>query len=308
MLSKRPRRAENSKTVLFALASNLGTALAKLLAALSTGSSAMLAGAFQAFADGGNEVLLLLAQRRGARPPDEQHPLGHGRATYFWALLASLGVFAVGTVLSVHEGIDGLVHPEPISSFRPAYVVLAISFFLDGASLIQARRQLRNEARALNRRFLEHLDLSSDPVARAVFAEDAASLVGNFLAAAGIALHQVTGSRVPDAIAAISIGVLLGLVALQLAARNGAALIGGQASAALRARIHAAIGAQTGILEVTELLVSVIGPRTAWVVARVAIDDALTGAGVETVVRAVERALRREWPFIVRVDVVPRGR
>jgi len=54
-----------------------------------------------------------------------------------------------------------------------------------------------------------------------VFAEDAAALVGNLIAAAGIALHQATGSWVPDAIAAISICVLLGLVALQLAAGRG---------------------------------------------------------------------------------------
>ena len=307
-MSSRSSRAESLHTVVFALVANLGVALAKLLAALFTGSSAMLAEAFHAFADSGNEVLLLVAQRQGVRPPDERHPLGHGRAAYFWALIASLSVFGIGALLSVHQGIEGLVHRERVSSFRIAYMVLSVSFCLDGASLLQAQRQLKDEARTLNRKFLEHLDLSSDPVARAVFAEDAAALVGNLVAFGGIALHQATGSPVPDAIAAISIGFLLGVVAFQLAARNGDVLIGGQASVALRGKIRQIIKLQPGVLEVTDLLVTFIGPRTAWVVARVAVDETLSGAGVETLVRAVEVILEREWSFIARVDVVPRGR
>jgi cation diffusion facilitator family transporter len=294
--------------VIFALAANLGTALAKLLAALFTRSSAMLAEAFHAFADSGNEVLLLVAERRSGRSPDAQHPLGHGRAAYFWALIASLGVFAVGALLSIHQGIEGLVHPGRTTSFRVAYVILIISFCLDGASLVQAHRQLKNEARTLERTFLQHLDLSSDPVARAVFAEDAAALVGNTVAFTGIALHEATGSAIPDGIAAILIGVLLGFVAFRLAARNAASLIGGQATAALREKVGEMIAARPGIVAVTELLVSFIGPRRAWVVARVAIDEAMTGAGVEILVRSLEEALLHKFSFITRVDIVPRGR
>lgn len=304
----RARAAESLRTVVFALLANLGTAVAKLLAALFTGSSAMFAEAFHAFADTGNEVLLLVAQRSSGRPSDEQHPLGHGRAAYFWALVASLGVFLVGALLSAHQGIEGLLHPEPVSSFRVAYLVIAVSFCLDGASLIQAHRQLRKEAQGLARTFREHLDLSSDPIARAVFAEDAAALVGNVIAFAGIRLRQVTGSTIPDGVGAILIGVLLAVVAYQLARRNGDILIGGQAPSLLRQRIEQTIRAQSGIRAVTQLLVTFIGPRRVWVVARVVLDEGLTSATVEALVRGAEDVLRRESPFIGRVDIVPRGR
>ncbi|MEO7037921.1 MAG: cation diffusion facilitator family transporter [Polyangiaceae bacterium] len=296
------------RTVAIALVANLGTALAKLAAALFTGSSAMWAEAFHAFADTGNEVLLLVAQRRSARAADEQHPLGHGREAYFWALVAALGVFVSGALLSVHQGIEGLLHQHRVLSFRVAYLILTVSACLDGASLLQAQAQLKREARALTRTFLEHLDLSSDPVVRAVFAEDAAALVGNLAAFVGIALHQATGSAIPDGIAAIFIGLLLGFVALQLAARNGNILIGAQASADLRTRIATVIVAQPGILEITELLVTFVGPRQVWVVARVAIDDGLSGANVQQLVCSAEAVLKRGSPFIARVDIVPRGR
>jgi cation diffusion facilitator family transporter len=299
---------DSLRTVVVALITNLATALAKLVAALFSHSSAMWAAAFHAFADSGNEVLLLIAQRRGGRPADEQHPLGHGRAAYFWALIASMAVFALGALLSVHQGIEGLLHQEPLLSFRVAYVILAISSVLDGASLIQARGQLRKEALTLERTFREQLNLGSDPVVRAVFAEDAAALVGNLIAFVGIALHQTTGSAIPDGIAAILVGLLLGFVAFQLAKRNGDILIGGQAAAPLRRKIGMLIAAQPGIVAVSELVVTFIGPRQAWVVARVAIIERIDGAGVERLVRATENFVRSQSPVIVRVDIVPRGR
>ena len=132
--------------------------------------------------------------------------------------------------------------------------------------------------------------------------------MGNLIAFAGIALHQTTGSAIPDGIAAILVGLLLGFVAFQLAKRNGDILIGGQAAAALRRKIGIMIAAQPGIVAVTELVVTFIGPRQAWVVARVAIDESIDGCGVQKLVRATETLLRRKSPVIVRVDIVPRGR
>ncbi len=123
-----------------------------------------------------------------------------------------------------------LLHPTPLGSLTAAYVILAVSFVLDGISLMRAYRQIRNEAATLGRDFLEHLDLSSDPVARAVFAEDAAALLGNVVALAGIVLHKVTGSAVPDAVAALVIGAGLTVVAFNLTRRNRDFLIGQEAS------------------------------------------------------------------------------
>jgi len=300
--------AESVRTVVVALAANLGIALAKLVAALVSASSAMFAEALHALADSGNQVLLLVAQRRSGRPPDQPHPMGHGREAYFWALIASLGVFLTGALLSLRQGIAELIHPTKASSFTVTYAVLLVSLVLESVSLRRAYRQLRQEARTLSREFLEHLDLSSDPIARAVFAEDAVAVAGNVIAAIGIALHQITGSAIPDGIAAIVIGLTLGYVALQLARRNADFLIGRQASAPIHGRVYEIIASQPGICGVTELLVTFLGPRRLWVVARIDIDDALTGARDKALVRSTEDALIKESAFIARVDLVPTGR
>jgi len=287
-----PRQAgESARTVVVALAANLGIALAKLAAAIISGSSAMLAESFHALADTGNEVVLLVAQKQSQRPADEDHPLGHGRAAYFWALIAALGVFVTGALLSIRQGVLELLHPEATTSFTVAYVVLAISLLLEGISLLRAYRQLRKEAAELEREFTEHVRLSSDPIARAVFAEDAAAVSGNVIAGAGLALEQLTGSSVPDAVAAVLIGLILTYVALELARSNGDFLIGRSAPPEIEADVRKTILRQRGVTAITELVVTFLGPRQLRILARVDIDDGLTGAQVKTLIGRIEDSL-----------------
>ena len=128
-------------------------------------------------ADTGNEVLLLVSHRRG-RHRAEAGSLSRGREAYFWALLAAIGVFVVGAVIAIFQGIHELLDPVGAEAFAVAYVVLGVSFVLEGISFLRAARQLRAEAGDLDRGLLEHVNRTSDPTTRAVFAEDAAALGG----------------------------------------------------------------------------------------------------------------------------------
>ena len=171
----------------------------------------------------------------------------------------------------------------------------------------RAYRQIRQEASELKREFTEHFKLSSDPIARAVLAEDAAAVAGNLIAGVGIALRQLTGSGIPDGVAALLIGLVLAYVAFELAGRNADFLIGRRAPANIEADIRKTITGVRGVKGVGELLVIFIGPRQLRVLARVDIDDTLGGAEVKALVRSLEETLIRSSPYIVRVDVVPDG-
>jgi cation diffusion facilitator family transporter len=299
--------AMSTRTVVVALAANIGVAIAKVIAAVVTASTAMTAEAAHACADVGNQLLLVVAQRRSVRPADRRHPLGYGREAYFWALLASVVMFVAGAIFSFREGIAELLHPVALESFTVVYVVLVVSILLDTTSLLQSVRQLRREAVVQDRDFLDQLMLTSDPTARAVFAEDAAAIAGDLVALIGIALHQRTGSSSPEGWAATIIGVILIGVGLQLARRNRDFLLGEQAPPAAQDRIRASIVAFPGIAGVEELLVTFIGPRQVWVLCRVGIDDELRGDQVESLVRELDRSLRTRSNYIQRVDIVPTG-
>ena len=106
-----------------AVAANLGISISKFLVASFTGSSAMLAEAFHSTADTGNELLLLLGMKRSARPPDELHPFGHGKALYFYSLLVAVYIFGFGGGLAIYQGVARLRHPQP-SAFRTPDVEL----------------------------------------------------------------------------------------------------------------------------------------------------------------------------------------
>lgn len=283
---------ESLLTVVLALVANVLIAVAKSVAAVVTGAASMLAEAAHSWADAGNEVLLLVAHRRGERPADASHPLGHGREVYVWAMFAAIGLFGVGAGVSVTHGIQELVHPEPAGSFGVAYAVLGIAFVLEGVSFTQAWRQSRGDARRRHRGLLAEVLRTSDPTVRAVFFEDAAALVGILIAAAGIAAHQVTGSTVPDAVGSILVGVLLGVVAVVLIVRNLRFLVGEAADPALRDAALRRLLAMPEVERVTSLRLEFVGARRVFLVGAVDLAGNLAEDDASHVLASIERRTR----------------
>jgi cation diffusion facilitator family transporter len=252
-----------------------------------TGSASVLAEAAHSWADTGNEVFLLVANRRSRRPPDRAHPFGHGREAYVWSLLAALGLFVAGAAVSVTHGVQELLNPEPATDFLVGYVVLALSFLLEGISFLRSVRQARPAAALLERDLIEQVMATSDPTLRAVFAEDAAALLGLVIAAVGLGAHQVTGSSVPDAVGSILVGLLLAAIASYLIDRNREFLLGEEADPRIRSAVIRALLQEPEVARVTYLRLEFVGPRTVSVVG----DVDLTGDETESHVAARLRAL-----------------
>ena len=67
---------DSTRAIVFALGANFAIACGKGVAAVFTGSSAMLAETVHSLADCGNQLLLLLGMRQARRAPSQEHPLG----------------------------------------------------------------------------------------------------------------------------------------------------------------------------------------------------------------------------------------
>ena len=174
-LLRGPGASTSFTTVLVAFGADALIAVAKSAAAVVTGSASLVAEAAHSWADTGNQIFLLIADRRSHRPRDRAHPFGHGREAYVWSLFAALGLFVAGAVVSVTHGIQELIHPEAAGHFLVGYLVLAVSFVLEGISFLRSVRQAGPEAELLQRDLIEHVVATSDPELRAVFAEDSAA-------------------------------------------------------------------------------------------------------------------------------------
>jgi cation diffusion facilitator family transporter len=279
--------SESLTTVLVAFGANVLIALAKSAAAVVTGSASLVAEAAHSWADAGNEIFLLVADRRSHRTPDPAHPLGYGREAYVWSLFAALGLFVAGAAVSVTHGVQELLHPQPAERFVVGYVVLAVSFVLEGVSFLQSVRQAKPEAESMQRDLIEHVLATSDPTLRAVFFEDSAALIGLVIAALGLAAHELTGSAIPDAIGSILVGVLLAAVAVVLINLNRRYLVGQEADPRVRAAAIQALLDAPEVARVTYLRLEVVGPRMVFVVG----DVDLTGDDIESHVAVRLRAL-----------------
>jgi cation diffusion facilitator family transporter len=284
-------KPESTTTVVVAFLANLLIAVAKTVAAFLTGSASMVAESAHSWADTGNEVFLFVADKRGVKARDDDHPLGYGKETYVWSMFAAFGLFTVGAVVSIQHGISQLGASEEAEDYLVNYVVLGVAFLLEGTSFLQALRQARGSARAGKVPTLRFVLRSSNSTLRAVFAEDAAALVGLLIAFLGIFLHQVTGSAVFDAVGSILVGVLLGVVALVLVDRNRRFLVGESPSDDLETTVLERLLARPDIARVTYLHTEFVGPSRLYLVAAVDMAGDDTEEHVAVALRRVEREL-----------------
>jgi cation diffusion facilitator family transporter len=282
---------ESAGTVIVAGLVNLGIAVAKLVGGLISHSSAMLSEAAHSVADTVTEIFLFVALKRGEQPPDEKHPFGYGRETYFWAFIASLTTFLVGAGFSIFQGVTTIVHRTEGGPPLVSYIILAVSFVLEAASFLKAVGQVRGAARRWKVSPGRYLASTTDTTVKAVTFEDAAALVGIVLAALGLLLEQLTGDPLWDGVSALLIGVLLIVVAYILARANMSLLIGQSASPQIEQELRDEIAALPHVDGVPLLLTSVIGPGKILVAAKVDFDDGSTVADIEAVADEAERRL-----------------
>ncbi len=293
-------------TVGLALAANAGVGVLKLFAGLLTGSSALLAEAAHSAADTSTELLLLTSLRRSSRPADEVHPFGYGKERYFWSLLAAFAIFVSGAAFSVYEGLHTLLTgAESANRLWINYPVLALAFVLEGTSLRQALHQTRGEAQERDRPVRAVVRDPHDPTVRSVVLEDSAALTGILIAAAGVALHEITGSAMWDGAASIAIGVLLAVAAVLLARTCRDLLIGKQADARLMRRIEELIEQQDEVDDVVDLLTMLTGVDHILLCTRVDFVDGFSAADLEQACMRIDRLLHKEFPALDEIFIQP---
>ncbi|NQT92145.1 MAG: cation transporter, partial [Lentisphaerae bacterium] len=252
--------AGTSKKVIYAaLIGNSLVALTKFVAAVLTGSSAMLSEGIHSVVDTGNQMLLLLGLRRAKRPADDRFPFGHGKEVYFWSFVVALLIFAVGAGVSVYEGIHQLQSPTPITDPYINYIVLGLAMLFEGAALYFA---LTEFTRAKGKwGYIEAVQKSKDPTAFVVLFEDSAAMLGLLVAFVGVLLSDLTGNLMFDGLASIVIGLILGGTAIWLAYETKGLLIGESANVAVVEGIRAIVAEFPRVEHVNQVLTMHMGPQ-----------------------------------------------
>jgi len=297
--------SENNSTahIVQSLAANLVIAAGKGVVAFMTGSGALLAETLHSAADCGNQLLLLLGVNRARRAPSPSHPLGYGRALYFWSFLVALLLFTGGGVFSIYEGIHKLGHPEPVEKVHLGVGILGFSLLIEGSATI-------SNIREMNRRrgqtpFVRYLRDTKDSDLIVVFGENAAASLGLVLASAALLAAHFTGNPKWDAIGSIGIGIVLVAVAVFLAAEVKSLLIGEAADPAVDKAAREAVEAHPKVERLLHLITVQQGPGEALVAIKVSFVQGATIEEVCVAINEFEADLRTRCPDVRWLFVEP---
>ena len=288
------------RAVLAAFVGNLAIAITKGIAAVVTGSGGLAAETAHSFADSINQVLLLIGVSRSGRPPTEQHPLGFGKERYFWSLIVALLLFFGGGVIALYEAYDRLIHGAELGDPTIGFVVLIIAAVFEVLSLAAAFREMRTEARAMRLGVMRYFAELRDPAMRTVVFEQLADLVGLALALAGLALTEATGDGRFDAAASGGIGLVLIVVAFELAREARVLIIGEDAGADVREALRRSLAQDSRVDGILELYAVRIGADQLLVMARLSVRDDLPAGEVERLLVALRERVHREHPDVMK--------
>jgi cation diffusion facilitator family transporter len=282
------------RAVLAALFANLGIAIAKLVAFLFTGASSMAAEAVHSVADTCNQALLLLGGQRAQQEPSPAHPFGYGRERYFWAFVVAVVLFALGSLFALYEGVSKLRDPHSLHSLSWAVGVLLLAIVFEGAALWNALREAeRVRGDASWWQFIRHAKSPELPV---VLLEDTGALLGLVFALAGVGLAAFTGDARFDALGSIAIGLLLGAIAIVLAAEMKSLLIGEAARPGTREEIARIIEAHPAVRSLLHLRTQHLGPEELLVAAKLQLEPDLSIARLTAAIDEIEAQLRARVP------------
>jgi cation diffusion facilitator family transporter len=300
---RRAEEGESPRTIVVALLANVVIGVAKLIAGLASGSSAMIAEAAHSAADCVNEVFLAVGLYRARQPADAAHPFGHARERFLWAFMAAIASFLIGGCLSIAIAIRDLEQHHPVAAGIAPWIVLAVAFAADGSSWLQAMRQARRQAKDYDLTVGRYLVRASDPVVRAVLVEDSAALIGLVFAAGGLLLSRITASGVPDAVASLLIGVLLAVTAFLLARPFADFLVGRSIPAPQLERLRKIVESDPALEEVLVLQAIYSGPEEVVVLAKARPSPKLQIDELGRAMDELDRKIRKALPFVADVFI-----
>jgi cation diffusion facilitator family transporter len=285
-----------------AIAGNLTIAVSKFVAAWITGSSAMLSEGIHSLVDTGNGGLLLFGMQRAARPPDQNHPFGHGKELYFWSLIVAIMIFGLGGGMSIYEGIVHIRHPRPLENMAWNYGVLAVAILFESLSFTIAWREFR-KAQPKGLTALQTVRRSKDPTLFTVVFEDSAALAGLCVALVGVTLGHLLDRPEFDGGASVVIGLILAGTALLLARESRGLLVGESADPALLQSITQLAQADPAVERVHRPMTMHVGPHNVLLNLGIQFRRDLPYSELEAAVDRLEKAIQQRHPEIQNIFI-----
>jgi len=290
----------STKAIYYALLANFGIAVSKGIATFITMSGSMLAETIHSLADCTNQLILLFGMKKSQLPPDKAHPLGYGKAVYFWSFIVAMMLFSVGGLFSIYEGVHKLHSTEPIQKVWVALTVLGVSIILEAFSLLGALNEIKKIRK--EKSFMAWLKTTRSSELIVVLGEDIAAVAGLIIAFVFVYLSHLLQNPVYDAIGSICIGVILLFVSVFLIIRMKALLIGKSADPDIEDAIRKHIGSEPQITDIYNIITIQVGPYV-MLAGKIKLKSGMDIDAACAVINKMEKSLKEaipdlKWSFI----------
>jgi cation diffusion facilitator family transporter len=285
----------SNKVVITGLAINATIALGKGIAAFVSGSGSMLAEAIHTSADCFNQILLLIGLRQAREGASDKHPLGTGRASYFWSFIVALMLFFGGGVFSIGEGFEKIVHKEPVEKIGLGIGILLFSLVMESFALLQCIREIDKKRGKASRK--EFLQITKDAELVVCTGENVAAVIGLGLALVCILLAKYVDPRF-DGVGGVLVGLVLVWVAIFLARKVKSLLLGERADPEIEHSVHEAAKDDPRIESVLRLISVQQGPGEVMIATKLKLKDELTAKEVVECINSFESRVRAREPEV----------
>jgi len=293
------KTSESTVAIYAAIAGNMAIAITKFVAAAITGSSAMLSEAIHSVVDTGNGWLMLLGVRKSRKPPDKDHPFGHGHELYFWTLIVGVLIFAVGGGMSVYEGINHILHPREPEKLVWSYAVLGIATVFEGTTWLFGWKAFNSERG--RKGVLQTIHDTKDPSTFTVLLEDSAALLGLIFAFLGIFLGNLLNVPQLDGVASVLIGLLLCGVAVLMVYESKGLLIGEGLDRQSLKSIREIVEKDAAVEWVGHLHTMYLGAHEVLLTIELRFRSQITALEIRHAVRRLREAIQSQHPDIGRI-------
>ncbi len=295
--------AKSNRSIYSALAANLLIAITKFIAGSFSNSSAMIAEGVHSLADTINQLLILFGIRQSKKPPDGLRPFGYGKELYFWSFIVSIIIFGLGGGVSVYQGYQHILKPETTGDPIWNYVVLGISFFFEGSSLLIAAKEF-NKVRD-NQTWWQAIKRSKDPAAFLVLFEDGAAVLGLII----VAICVYTGHRLHlpylDGVASLLVGLLLVGVSFILARESRSLLMGEGIAPATQQKISTLIQQDPAVLKTLHILSTYQSPEEVVLMLIIAFKPHLETTEINEAIVRIRETVKHEFSFVSFILIQP---
>ncbi|MBC8984353.1 cation transporter [Pedobacter sp. N36a] len=294
---------KDNKSIYSALAANLLIAITKFIAGGFTNSSSMISEGIHSMVDTINQVLLLYGLKKSKTAPDQSRPFGYGKELYFWSFIVAILIFGLGGGISIYQGIQHMIKPEPVNNPLINYGVLILCLLFEGWSLRIAIREFDQQRNGLT--WWKAIVKSKDPSSFLVLFEDGAAVLGLLIVFIFMLIGHNFGIDYMDGLASVLVGLLLVFVSAILARESRSLLMGEGIAPETREKIKLLVEKDPSVIRTSNIISTYQSPEEVLLVIIVVFQPDIDTEDITDAINRIREAIRKEFKFIKFIIIQP---